>query len=238
MNRSIKRELVFGVGCVETAVWAAFIYYLMVLWYPNEHFALFEIGLGFSALLGLLFLLGPLFGVFLYKSDQTAYVNDLTVIYLLRILVIIVAIHYAYTHRPILTVFSVDRLVVVQAHQIPPDHIPIGIAKLMLADDNVPLVAARQLDDGNLAQLLEVMGGAPDIEYRPSRYEQFEYQRESFIRRFCYNPTSDQITSKKANGDCVRVALPLVYKVDQLATAIVDVPRGEILELTSQLPWQ
>lgn len=234
----MERKSVFWLGILETIIVGGLIYLLLLDWYPNEYSVLFEARPKFLVFLALLFILGPLLGAFVYKPDQVTYLNDLTVITLLKTLVVFGVIHYAYTHRPILTVFSVDRFVVVQAHQIPSDHIPVGIAKMIVADDTPPLIAARQFDDRNLSQLLAVMGGAPDIEYRPSHYERFEYQRENFIDRFCYNSEFEKSTSKIGNEECQRVSVPLVYRVDQLATAVFDVSRGEVLEFTSERPWQ
>lgn len=228
---------VFWFGALETIIVGGLIYCLLLDWYPNEYSVLFELRPKFLGFLVLLFILGPLFGVFVYKPDQVAYLNDLTVIYFLKILVVFGVIHYAYTHRPILTVFSVDRFVVVQAHHVPPDHMPAGIAKMILASDIPPLVAARQFDDRNLSQLLEVMGGAPDIEYRPSRYERFEYQREKFIDRLCYE-LAPEGSEPKGGSACQLVAVPLVYRVDKLATVMFDVPRGKIVEVTPRAPWQ
>ncbi|MEA1081413.1 hypothetical protein [Marinobacter qingdaonensis] len=234
----MKKNTIILVGLLETATLGVLVLILLRSWYPDYYYSLFEVAPKFYVFVALLLMLGPILGRFVYKADSVAYLNDLSVIYLIKFCVVFLALHYAYSHRPVLTVFSVDRFVVVQAHQIPTDHIPVGLAEMVLAGEKPPLVAARKFSETDLSNLLGVMGGEPDIEYRPNRYERIEYQREKMIERLCSNAPGADEERPLESRSCDPLKVPLIYSFDQSATAVFDLDAIEILKVFATNPWQ
>ncbi|MBW4933810.1 hypothetical protein [Marinobacter sp. F4206] len=234
----MERNFIILIGFLETATLGILVLTLLMSWYPDYYYSLFEVAPKFYVFVALLIVLGPILGRFVYKADRVAYLNDLSVIYLLKFCVVFFALHYAYSHRPILAVFSVDRFVVVQAHHIPSEHIPVGVAEMILSGEKPPLVAARKFSETDLSNLLSVMGGEPDIEYRPNRYERIEYQREKIIERLCSNAQSADEKRPFEGRSCGPVKVPLIYSFDQSATAVFDLDAIEILKVFPNNPWQ
>lgn len=233
----LNRRTVFLSGTIETAAWAVVVVSLLGAWYPGEYSDLFRIGFKCTGLLGAMFVLGPVLGVLFYKPDKKAYANDLSVMYIVRLVVLVVGLHLTYSQRPLLVVFSVDRFVVVQAHQISLDQAPPAIVEVMLSSEEPPVIAARRLPLGDLGALLGIMGGNPDIEYQPGQYEKFEYQKEAFYERMC---GTESPVGREGLGDsesCGELAVPLVYQEDRYATANFDTSKSIIAQIDLKDPW-
>jgi len=233
----LGRKQIFIASVFEAFILSGLVFYCAKAWYPGELFDLFDITPKLIFFLGALFLLGPLLNVYVYKDDHFEYVNDLTVIYLLKLLVLLVGLHLFFNQRPVLHVFAVDRIVLVQAHQVPLGQVPPDIARELLSHDAPPLIAARMLDEGNLELLLQVMGGAPDIEYRPVQYERFEYQERMFWERMCDTKLNEKETLPTYPHRCRSVKVPLVYNSDQVVTAVFDVGQPKVFKLVAEDPW-
>lgn len=237
MNLGLSRRSVCMISSVEAIFFSALTIYLVSSWYPDNFFSLFDVGHKIIGLLFVVILLGPVIGVLFYKSDHEKYANDLSVIYIIKLCVLFLALHLAYSQRPLLIVFSVDRFVIVQAHQISLQKIPPDIVEMMMAAQEPPLVAARKLPEEDLALLLEVMNGGADIEYRPGQYERFEYQRARFYQRFCGADLGDGDQESRYDGGCESVSVPLVYKEGRYATAIFDSNNSMVKDIVLKDPW-
>lgn len=237
MSPGLSRRNFLAISLIETALAGAIVVALVYSWYPGNYLSLFDARYKVFGFVVLLLLLGPALGVFLYKPDQDAYVNDLSVIYLVRFCVVLVGLHLAYSQRPVLVVFSVDRFVVVQAHQIALKQVPPSIVEEIRGAAVPPLIAAKKLPEDNLDLLLEVMGGGMDIEYRPSQYESFKYQKNVFYDRMCRQAASESYREVSYEAHCDQVRVPLVYQGERFATAVFDSKESEIETILLRNPW-
>ncbi|MDK8463822.1 hypothetical protein [Marinobacter sp. SS13-12] len=237
MNPGLNRRSVFGLSLLDTAVFSVAIIVLIKRWYPDFYSNLYEVNLKLAAFLSLIFLLGPVINVLIYKPQRDKYVNDLSVLYILKLVVLGVGLHLAYTQRPVLVAFSVDRLVVVQAHQTEMGRIPPEIMKLMISSEAPPLIAARELPKDDLSLIFEVMSGGVDIEYRPAHYERFKHQRERFYHRMCNSEIDVKDFGVNFDRNCGSIAVPLVYDTDEFAIAVFDSEHETIRRVIFQDPW-
>lgn len=237
MSTGLNRRFVFWVAFFETTVLSIAVMVLVNAWYPGNYFDLLGIGYKLAGFLAALFVLGPVLGALFYKPDGEAYANDLSVIFIVKFVVLMLGLHLAYSQRPILVVFSVDRFVVVQAYQISLDQAPPAIVKMTVRAGEPPLIAARKLPENDAGPLLEIMSGGVDIEYRPAQYERFEYQQEGFRQRICYSDLESDYEGSNFREDCESVPVPLVYKRDRYATAIFDSGGFRIQEVLVKDPW-
>ncbi|AZT84553.1 hypothetical protein EHN06_13930 [Marinobacter sp. NP-4(2019)] len=237
MSPRLNRHTVFLGGAIETAIWAVVLVWLLDAWYPKYYADLFSIGVKCAGFLGVLFVLGAVLGALFYKPDEKAYANDLSVMFVVRLAVLAFGLHLTYSQRPLLVVFSVDRFVVVQAHQISLNQAPPAIVKMIVNAEEPPVIAARKLPNDDISAILSVMGGAPDIEYQPGQYEKLGFQQESFYERMC---SKDILGSRNGPGNlerCGSLAVPLVYKDDNHATAIFDTNELRIARIDYKDPW-
>lgn len=227
----------FWVSFFETVALSSVVVVLVKAWYPGDYFDLFGTDYKLAGFLAILFLLGPGLGVLFYKPDSAVFANDLSIIFIVKIVVLMFGLHLAYSQRPILVVFSVDRFVVVQAHQVLLNQAPPAIAKMIVKVEEPPLIAARKLPEDDAGPLLEIMGGGIDIEYRPVQYERFEYQQESFHERMCHSDKESDYESSHFKANCEAVPVPLVYKRERYATAIFDSSEFRIGDILYKDPW-
>lgn len=237
MTSRLERRFVFWVSFFETVILSLVVVVLVKAWYPGVYFDLFGTDYKLTGFLTALFLLGPVLSALLYKHDSEVYANDLSIIFIIKFVVLMVGLHLAYSQRPILVVFSVDRFVVVQAHQIFLDQVPPPIAKMVVDAEEPPLIAARKLPEDDAGPLLEIMSGGVDIEYRPAQYERFEYHQNKFRERLCYSDPMGDFQSYSLRESCESVPVPLVYKSDRYATAIFDSDDFGIQEILDKDPW-
>lgn len=237
MNSGLNRRNFLAISLIETALVAATITALVYSWYPGSYLSLFDAGYKVLGFVAVLFLLGPVFGVFLYKPDSKAYLNDLTVIYVMKFCVILIGLHLAYSQRPVLLVFAVDRFVVVQAREIAMERVPPNIVEEIRGSDNPPLIAARKLPEDDLGLILEVLGGGMDIEYRPLQYESFKNQKNMFYDRMCRKTASESYGELSYRARCDQVRVPLVYQGERFATAVFDSKESKIETIVLSNPW-
>ncbi|MEQ9544745.1 MAG: hypothetical protein RIK85_01905 [Marinobacter sp.] len=235
MTSRLNRRSVLLFGLVETAIVTVVVLYWLKIWYPDNYFHLFGVNYKLLGLLATLTVLGPVLGVFLYKPDNEGYANDLSVIFVVRLCVLFLALQLAYSQRPLLIVFSVDRFVVVQAHHVSLENASPEIVNMMIVSEVPAMVAARTLPEDDLSQILEVMSGGIDIEYRPAQYERFEYQRKRFFQRFC--PSDWDYDKTEYDRTCELIKVPLVYKEDHYATAAFDGGDLKIDSIILSDPW-
>ena len=232
MSFGLNRRYVFWMSFFEATALSVVTLTLVHNWYPLNYFNLFGFGYKLSGFLAILFLLGPVLNTLFYKHDSEAYANDLSMIFIIKLVVLGFGLHIAYSQRPVLVVFAVERFVVVQAHQVNLDQAPPIILEMIKNSEGPPLVATKKLPKDDIGLLLEVMSGGVDIEYRPAQYERFEYQKEDFYERMC---------GSNVNGDdegrCESVTVPLVYDWDKYATAVFDGKNASIKDILPQDPW-
>ncbi|SDW43841.1 hypothetical protein [Marinobacter mobilis] len=233
----LNRLVVLIASMFETLVLGCVVFVCLKNWYPGVYFDLFGSSLNLAFLVVALLVLGPFLNVLVYKKDRTSYINDLSVIYLLKFCVLILWLHNFYSQRPILLVFSVDRLVVVQAHQVPLGQLPPEIAVMILNSKQPPVVAARKFAGDDVGMMIQVMAGAPDIEYRPTQYERFDYQRKDFLERLCVGGIASALEQSAFMTECFVVEAPLVYKADQYATAVFEVEQAILSQVLAKDPW-
>lgn len=237
MNLALNRKQVFAASLIESVVFTGFVLGCALRWYPDIYFSLFEVWSKIAFLGGGFLLLGPVLNLLVYKDDRKKYANDLTAICLIRILALLIGLHFLYSHRPILLVFSVDRFVIVQNHHVSLTVVPPAVAEMIWLSKEPPIVAARKFSEKDLSQLLQIMSGAPDIEYRPERYELFKYQYEYFIDRMCPHASAKILEPEKIQWSCDVVDIPLVYGGEKYATVIFDVETFKVREVTTESPW-
>jgi hypothetical protein len=237
VNFFYDRKTIFLISVVDTFFWVSVVFYLVVIWYPIYHFDIFEAKFRFSVFVIVLVLLGPAINAFLYKKDREKYANDLSVVYFIKIVIFFIGLHFSYIQRPVFVVLSVDRFVVVQAHQISLGQVSPKLVKAMLSNEKPPIVAARRLKKNDLGLLMDVMSGAPDIEYRPLNYEGFKYQKREFLERFCSAGFDRSQSYGGSENDCKSVEVPLVYRVSESSTAVYNVDDNRIVRVIEKDPW-
>lgn len=231
MSLPLRSVVVYSV--IEAACLGVVVLICIFKWYPGYFFEIFNVLQGFLLFLFGLIVIGPVLSGFIYKESLVEYVNDLTVISVIRFFLVVVALHLFFFYRPIFIVFSVDRLVIVQAHQIDMSDISPDVANLLIESSSPPVVAARRMESFDLENVLDILAGAPDIEYRPSRYEPFHYQKNGFYQRF-----SEEIGDGSASIGCnSAVLVPLVYNYNSYSKAVFCVDQESILYLEDESPW-
>lgn len=233
----LSRRFVFTLSFVDAIVVSTIVAYLVTGFFPGFYSGLYDAYEKLFGVIAAIMILGPVMSMVVHKDDQSEFANDLCVIYLVKLVVVGVALHIAYTHRPVLTVFAVDRFVVVQAKQTELEHMPPDIMRQILRSEYPPIVAARELPTEDLKLLLEVMGGGLDIEYRPSQYEDIVYHEEDLRQRFCSpgGKSSDDLPSVVSGCEIIKV--PLIYNRDQAAVAIFGFSQQEIKSVLFRQPW-
>jgi hypothetical protein len=237
MNFGLNRRTIFLVGAFETIVLSVTTFFLVANWYPDHFFYLFGVFEKLIAFLAMLALLSPVLSTIFYKSNDESYVNDLSVIFALKIIVLAFGIYFAYSHRPVLLVFSVDRFVVVQAHQINISDVPPGILKLIHSSYSPPVIAAKRVSEQNVRLLLEIMSGGVDIEYRPAQYEKFKFQRDEIFESVCSSVGTDSRGAPDGELQPGPVELPLVYDSNKFAVAIFDCKNAVLQKIVFKDPW-
>lgn len=240
--KSLSKASLFGWSFAETFLMMGVSYALLLSWYPDLYFQVFDLETKFSLLVLMAILVGPVLSLIIYKKQQIQLVNDLTVIALIKYIAIFLALFLFYSQRPLLLVFAVDRFVVVQAHQVPKNTIPPNVVALMVSSKEPPLVAARLFDSANLEVMMEVLSGAPDIEFRPSQYELIKYQTKQIAEESKKWLTAGreawmmENTEWNSRHEAV-MPLPLVYGNDKHGVALINVMTSSIEGFIDVNPW-
>lgn len=233
----MRKRNVFLFGFFETTLLACLAYGLATLWYPDFYLYILEADIKLYVIFFVLFLLGPVLYVLFYKDDFSTYFNDLSVLYLIKLSALFLALHFLYENRPVLVVYAVDRFVVVQANQVRLEDIPPGIVGKMLNSKEPPVIAAQKIDKNNIDDMIKIMSGAPDIEYRPLQYEAINYQIKFLFDRFCETDSNDQRQNFIGLDKCDSVEIPLAFGDDEFSKAVFNLNNLNFVKVLDISPW-
>jgi len=194
-----------------------------------------------TALVVTCLLVGPFLSALIYKKQRLQFVNDLSVIFILKLITIFLALFLFYSQRPLLSVFAVDRVVIVQAHQLLKNDVPPNVAEFISSSNEPPLIAARLINSENLELIMAVLSGAPDIEFRPGLYERFEFQRDNIVvasAKWLSEDKRDWLRNNTVwNDESEQIPLPLIYGNGQYALGLVDLVAGKVVRIIDVNPW-
>lgn len=181
---------------------------LIACFYSLQEFAVLHFTSA-AVVLFVSFLLLPLLTLLFYKEGKLEFFNDFTVLVLLVLSMILAYIHFCFVTRPVAYVLSVDRVVLVTADRISLDEIPVNIYVNDIKG-SFGLIYADPIDKYDVDLIFKVMGGEPDIEYRPTRYSSALRQRKEVLSR----------AAVVTPGEQTLIQLPLF--VDKLPVGFVD----------------
>ena len=171
------------------------------------------LGLDFWVLFvtGMLFVLGPVLSVLVFKSNSLAYMNDLSVLFLVSMVIGLVTVYFLFASRPLYYVFAVDRIVLATADRIDFTGANPAFSSPVFGHEKL-LVAAKEIESNETELIFSVLAGAPDIEYRAQRYFAIEHRRLQVIERATAQVWKDEET----------LALPLYVGREQVGYAFLS----------------
>lgn len=219
-------------------------YIVRYVWYPSYYYTVLNTTHIFMILASTVLVIGPLLSLIVYKADRHLFFKDLSVILLLQMSALLLGVKTLYSERPLFLVFSVDRFVIITANSIDQSKISPFVSSETL-EANEPLVVAAYLPRGvNVSVMIDIMNGAPDIEFRPELYEPIQYQIEGVKQRGVkmgvvlskYPQLSDNlkpVIMKKLNA----MAYPLVNLKGQDMLILMDVDRLSPIKAVNVAPW-
>lgn len=220
-------------------------YIVRYVWYPSYYYTVLNTAHIFMILAGTLFVIGPLLSLIVYKSDRYLFFKDLSVILLLQMSALLLGVKVLYSERPLFLVFSVDRFVIITANSIDQSKTSPFVSMEVLESDE-PLVVAAYLPLGvNVSVMMDVLNGAPDIEFRPELYEPIQYQIEGVKKRGVKIDTvlgvfprlTDELNPVKID-QINAMAYPLVNLKGQDMLILMDVDRLRPIKIVNVAPWE
>lgn len=176
MHTRMNRWQAFAIHLAcSTLVAGSLLAVLYFLWYPGPLFVAGGMVLLAALIVGIDIVLGPLLTLLVFKPGKPSLKFDLAVIVLLQLSALMYGINVATQSRPAWLVASPQRFTVVHANELESDPTPNGDyarpgwtgARLVAAD-------LPTLPEQRNALTFAVLGGAPDIEYRPGLYRPYE----------------------------------------------------------------
>lgn len=178
-SKAFLLHLSFSAVIVASALTLVFL-----VWYPYPYFEIAGAWRVLQILIGVDLVLGPTLTLILYRPGKKGLVFDLVFIGCVQLAALVYGMTTIYSERPYYTIFAVDRYVMLADRDIAADTVPADIA----ADRNHvgPLYAVARLPDDmdeRQALLFELLDGAPDIEFRPDRWERYSRSREYLLKR-------------------------------------------------------
>lgn len=243
----MKERLQFSLKytVITLLVIAVLFYIVRSVWYPSFYFTVLNVGNIFVILSGTVIVIGPLLSLIVYKADKHLFTKDLFVILLLQLTALLLGVKVLYSERPLFLVFSVDRFVVITANSIDQSKISPDVSMEALESDEPLVVAAYLPRSVNLTVMIDVMNGAPDIEFRPGLYEPIQYQIESIKERgvkmdavlAMFPRLTDELNLVKIDN-VNAMAYPLVNLKGQDMLLFMDIDRLRPIKIANVAPWE
>jgi len=234
--------------CLSFLVVSTCIAVVFFVWYPDFYFHVFGATAVLKVLVTVDLILGPLLTFLLYKPGKPGLVFDLCVVALVQISALVYGMQVAYTERPYVTVFAVDRFEVLTQGDVDMQ----GADPTLLADKYwsgpAVLIARFPEDVKEYQRLIEetLFEGKPDIQYRPELWVSYDaasddvFSRARPVRELMGNdPVADSqiealISANEQNAELVY--LPIVGKQD-VFSLILDSATRLPVGLVDLDPW-
>lgn len=241
-----RKNLFYKHAAITLIVTAGLFCVIRFKWYPSFYYSIREVSSLFIPLAITLIIIGPLFTFFAYKENRHSMARDLAVIVILQLSALSIGIHKIYTERPLFMVFSVDRFVIVTANSVDQNTISPLVLLDMPGGEMPMLVAAHLPKDSDLSFMLEVLNGAPDIEFRPELYEPVVYQRKQIqakgyktgaIRAKFQKLKDEQIMIEKNLDRSNLLGYPLVNSSAEDKIILIDVDKLKPVKVIDVSPW-
>jgi hypothetical protein len=220
------------------------------LWYPH---VLFE-GAGGKELFLLIVCVdvtvGPLATLIIYKPGKWGLKFDLVCIAIVQLSALVFGVHVMFEARPVYIAFVVDRFAIVRANGFPPGALEKGHEK---GYDNLSWTGPKFVGvklptnpDEQFNVMISGFGGV-DAEYYPQYYVPYDDVRTfvkvagkpmSTLRKYNPQNLADVDAAIAATGRKeadLRYVVMRSGKVD--LTVIIDKATGDVLKITSLVPW-
>lgn len=179
------------------------------VWYPYPYFSIAGAHRVLQILIGVDLILGPLLTLVLYKPGKKWLWFDMSFVAAVQVAALIYGLTTIYGQRPYYAAYVVDRYVLMTATDIDASEIPPQFAATRPRAGPLYVVAKLPVDPETREKLMfELVGGAPDIQYRPDLWHIYEnesdYLREKLkpLKSLSgLDPAIDQFIKDKASGE-------------------------------------
>jgi hypothetical protein len=234
--------------CLSFLVVSTCVSVVFVAWYPGFYFHVF----GATAVLKVLVMvdltLGPALTFLLYKPGKPGLVFDLCVVAFVQISALMYGMQVAYTERPYVTVFAIDRFEVLTQGDVDMQGVDPTLLQDHYWSGPAVFVARFPEDPKERQQLIQetLFEGKPDIQKRPELWVSYDaasddvFSRARPVRELMGNDSVADVELEaliSANDQNVElVYLPIVGK-QHVFSLILDPATRLPVGLVDVDPW-
>lgn len=191
-------------------------------------------------------MLGPVLTFIIFKPGKKGLMFDLCFIAIVQLGALLYGGSILYQERPVFLVFAVDRFVLVSADDIEYDKLGQALVKGNERSGPVPVYAKLPEDEKlRIKFAMEVMQGAPDLEYRAEFYEPYannlDYVLPKRLKVESLKKVSDEyrvkiefFQSRFCKNNCAY--FPLVGKKRDVLL-VINIDNGLVLGGIELNPW-
>jgi hypothetical protein len=216
---------------------------IFLVWYPRPYFEIAGAVNVVRILVGVDLVLGPALTLLFYRPGKPGVVLDLCIIATIQLVALTYGVWTIYSERPLYMVFAVDRFVMVGERDIDPGKLAAAILPPRPATGPLYVVATLPEDLQERQQLMmEVIGGKPDIEFRPGRWRALDEEIDTVRARIMplseLGMEDDERVMRFADRADQVGFVPVTWKVDTARALVVDRETARPVGVIDVNPWK